>query len=79
MYGETQQVLITTTVSKGLSPEYLQYTLYAFSITYWLKSAENDCIIALDLGWLPSLIFNILYTAYPTRHSWSNFWLLPMA
>ena len=73
VYEEIQQVLITSTVSKELTPEYLQYTLYAFSTTYWLKSAKNDCIIALDLGWFPSLIFNFLYTVHKTRHSCSNF------
>jgi hypothetical protein len=50
VYEEIQLVLITSTVSKGLSPEYLQYTLYVFNTTYWLKSAENDCIIALGFG-----------------------------
>lgn len=73
VYEENQQVLITSTVSKWLSPEYLQHTLYALSTTYFLKSAENDSIIALDSGWLPSLIFNILHTAHPTRHTCSNF------
>jgi hypothetical protein len=65
---ENQQVL-NRKHSKWLSPEYFQYTLCAISTTCWLKSAENVCIIALGLGWLPTLILNILCSTHPTSHS----------